>query len=231
MSEPGADDSTASARRTLAFFVVAVLTLVAGLAVVLVGDDVDDVDDAVAPARRAVGPGPGTDVGSYVEARRARLAEVEGVHAAVVSFGDYLDPEGAAEVLEGIEVLGWLVAWPRDEPRVTTDVEATRATVRSSAEMQIAEIGPLVPTVDDPEFAEFYRAELLRYRAVLAKSSLADVVFGAVVEARASELRGLASRPSVRLVDLAGSVDVDPELARGLRPEETVSAGRPRFRP
>ena len=228
MAAPGADEDATSARRTLAFFVVAVLTVVAGLAVVLVDDD---AEEPLASGRGAAGPEPGTDVASYVQARRERLAEVEGVHVAVVSFGAYLDPEEAREVLGAVEVSALLVALPRDEPRVTSDVDETRAAVRSLAEAQIAEIEPLVPTVDDADFAAFYRAELLRYRAILAGLSRPDVVFGAVVQARASELRGVASRPAVRLVDLAGSPGTDPSLARGLRPEETLSAGRPRFRP
>ena len=228
MAGPGADDETTAARRTLAFFVVAVLTLVAGLAVALVGDD---AERTAAPRRGPAGPEPGADVVSYVDSRRERLAEVEGDHAAVVSFVAYLDPEEAREVLGAVEVSALLVALPRDEPRVTSDVDETRAAVRSLAKGQIAEIEPLVPTVEDADFAAFYRAELLRYRAILAGLSRPDVVFGAVVQARASELRGLASRPAVRLVDLAGSLDADPSLARGLRPEETLTAGRPRFRP
>ena len=224
----GADDGTTSARRTLAFFVVAVLTLLAGIAVVVLGDE---TEDPVVLERGEAGPRPGADVAAYVRARRGALAEVEGVHGAVVSFTAYVVPGEAAEILQGLEVSALLVALPRDGARPTSDVDETRDTVRAVAEAQIAEIEQLVPTVDDPEFARFYRAELLRYRAMLAGASQPEVVFGAVVRARASVLRGLASRPSVRLVDLAAGDDVDVSRARGLRPEETLRAGRPPFRP
>ena len=228
MGAPVDDDGDVSARRTLAFFVVALLTLAAGVVVTLLDEDADD------PARSApAGPAPGTDVASYLQDRRERLTEVEGVREAVVSFDRYRTRDEAESLLEATEVSAFLVALPRDEPRVTTDIAGLRASVRTIAEEQIAEIEPLVPTVDDPAFAEFYRAELLRYRAILSGSSTPDVVFGAVVRAPASRLRALASRPGVRLVDLAPGPagPVDASRVRGLRPEETLSAGRPRFRP
>ena len=58
------------------------------------------------------------------------------------------------------------------------------------------------------------------------------MVHGFVVTGTVAELRALASRASVRLVDLGRSDVLARDAAvHALRPEETERAGEPMFRP
>ena len=231
--DPGADASAEwAARRTLALFAVAVLAVAAGVVAVVLGDR-----DGTRPDRgdeaTVIGPEPGTDVGAYVSERRAVLNRTEGRHLAVVSFTGYVDVEELDAIVgTGLDRREVLVAFPGGETRAVLDVEDARRRIRDHAERQIAEIERLLPSVDDAEFAEFYRSEVARYQALVDGAGRPDVVHGAVVAGRAGDLRALASRPAVRLVDVGPGLGpgVTPDV-RGLRPEETVTTGEPRFRP
>ena len=232
------DQEFRSARRSLMLFVIAVAAaVVGGIALLsgLIADDSDDNTVALGDPDEVgeIGPGPGQEVAPYADARRDQLTEVEGRRVAVVSFGSYLTDDDARELIgDSVDVVSLLVAFPADEPRVTPSVRESRDVTLEEAGSQLDEISGLVNTVEDPEFAEFYRAEMLRYRKVVAEADRDDVVFGALVRGRAGDLRALAAQAGVRLVDPAdGAVLAEDARIFGLRPEESITVGDPQFRP
>ncbi len=223
-----------AARRTLLLLVAAVAAALVGVVVWVVhpedgtsqhGDSSSIVDE--------IGPPPGTAVAAYITARRQRLTEVEGRRAAVVSFTDYVTDDEAATLLGGaVDVAAKLIALPGGEPRRAASVTEERDAAITEAKDQLREIGALVPTVEDPDFAEFYRSELIRYRTIVKAGTQDDIVFGALVVGRAGDLRAIGSRSSVRLVDVGdGSRFAADSVVRALRPEESDTAGEPPFRP
>ena len=233
MDEERLPEDERAARRTVALFALAVLVVAAGVVVLLV-DDRDDERPTVDARVATIGPETGTPVPDHIAARRTALNATEGRRIAVVSLTGYVTVEEVDEIVgPALERRASLVAFPGAEGRLTSDVDEARQIARTEAEGQIAEIESILPTVDDPEFAAFYRGELNRYRRIVDGTDRPDVVYGAVVVGRAGDLRALASRTAVRLVDVGPPVDElddDAEL-HGLRPEETVTAGEPRFRP
>lgn len=239
VAEPTDDPELRAARRTLILFAVAVVAAVIGLAVALTSGsdpstlDAGDTSSPIDGSSSTVGPAPGTAVGGYAAERRAHLTDIEGRRTAVVSFREYLDTDAVDDLVDGLaRVRAVLVALPGDEPRLGRSVEPLRRTALAEAESQLEEIGSLAPTVEDEEFAAFYRSELIRYRQVVASADRADIVFAVVVSGRAADLRALASRSVVRLVDVVErEVPLDASSVTGLRPEEVVTAGEPRFRP
>lgn len=233
------DDGERAARRTILLMGAAIVAGVLAV-IVLVWPDGGAGDGASGATVASVGPAPGVPLAPYVEARRAALVEADGTRVAVVSFAAYQTTESVTGLVDDptgerapdIAVLGTLVALPGGGPTLVGDVADARQAARAEAEAQIAALDELIPTVDDPEFAEFYRAEVERYRAVAAAAEEPAVVFALVVRGSVAALRGIASVPGVRLVDLADGSDLvaDP-VVRGLRPEEAATAGEPRFRP
>jgi hypothetical protein len=211
----------------------------AGVAVALTRTEADDsaVDvptvDA-GPLLIGTGPLPGTSVPEYLARRRAALGRLQGRAVAVVSFDAYRTERDARALVEPTEVLGLLVAAPGGAPSVTTQPPATWSTQeRTAAEAERAELGRLRQTSEDPEFAAGFDADITRLGALLERlDSTASVVFGAVVVADAGQLRVLAGRSGVRLVDpVSKDVPDDLVVLAGLRPEETERAGTPRTRP
>lgn len=177
------------------------------------------------------GPRAGIEVETYVRDRRRALAALEGPVTAVVSFGTYLTAADARALVRPAAVRALLVAAPGGEPAVVRgplDEWATQA--RAAAAVERRELHTVLASgsVDDPEFVAAYRDDIARLARVEAGADAsAPVVFGLVVSATAGQLRALADRPGVRLVD-----PVKPVAPwRGLRPEETVVAGRPANRP
>lgn len=236
------DGDLRAARRTLVLFVLAVGAALAGFVMVLAGGRGDDGGSTIADAPDAVpgalgdvsiGPPPGESVERYVDNRRSALDEVEGRRVAVVSLTGYSTVETTIELLEGLDVERYLIAMVGDGPRTTRDVDGTRTDVVDVATEQLADIEEIAPTVeDDPDYSSFYAEEIERYRRLLDDADRDDVVFGVVVMATASELRSLASRASVRLVDIGAADRIERDATvRGLRPEETATVGEPRFRP
>jgi hypothetical protein len=232
------DRSLSAARRSLTLFVVALAAALIGLIALASGLlDEDSADTTVTPdddgAVREIGPDAGADVASYADERRQHLTEVEGRRVAVVSFTSYVDePEAADRLADAVEVLSVLVAVPGGEVRIADSADEERAAAVAEAESQLEEISRLVNTVEDPEFASFYRAELIRYRKLLSAAEREDVVFGAVVQGRAGDLRALGARAGVRLVDVGdGAALADDARISGLRPEESITVGDPPFRP
>lgn len=244
-SPPSTDDpDLRAARRTLVFFVVAVAAVVAGFVLVLTGNRGDDgavtiagpgvADEGEADTAPAgtIGPAPGQDVERYLTGRRAALEGVEGERLAVVSLTGYSSVETVEDLLEDLELDRYLVALVGGAPIETRSVDDAFDDVVADAEMQLAELEQLAPTVEDPEFAQFYADEIERYRRILDSADEGDVVFGMVVVGTAADLRALGSRASVRLVDLSESEDIRRGMpVRGIRPEETATIGEPPFRP
>lgn len=232
------DGDLRAARRSLMLFVVALAAGLVGLIVIANGwTDEDATDTRVGSgeieAAGSIGPDVGVEVAPYVDERAGHLREVEGRRAAVISFTGYVSGEEAATLVgDDLQREALLVALPGDSVRISGSPSDARAEAVAEAESQLEEIGSIAPTVEDGEFASFYRAELIRYRKVLAEADRTDVVFGAVVVGRASDLRAAASRAGVRLVDVGESAEVpDPGAMSGLLPEESITTGEPAFRP
>jgi hypothetical protein len=241
----GPDPDLRAARRTLALFVLAVGATVAGFVLVSTGNVGDDGGTTVAgdapasPGSGAVriGPTDGVDVDRYIADRRAVLERVEGRQVAVVSLTGYSSPDTVDDLAEGLEVDRYLVAVVGGGPRQTEPgedaVDDVVAAAVDRAEEQLAELEELAPTVeDDPDYSRFYEREIDRYRRLIASAGDDDVVHALVVTGTAAELRALASRASVRLVDVGDTDRIDDDTrAVGLRPEETDTTGSPKFRP
>ncbi|MDE0803475.1 MAG: hypothetical protein OSA99_09140 [Acidimicrobiales bacterium] len=239
------DPDLRAARRTLGLFAVAVAAVVAGFVLVLTGSrgddgavtiagDADPTDEAAGDdaGDGRIGPTPGQDVERYLADRRAALESVEGRRVAVVSLTGYSSVDTVEDLLDDLELDRYLVALVGGEPIETRSVDEAFADVVADAEMQLAELEQLAPTVEDPEFAEFYSDEIERYQRILDSADGGDVVFGVVVVGTVANLRGLGSRASVRLVDVGDSSRVDQGvLVRGIRPEESATIGEPPFRP
>lgn len=235
----GAGDVT-SERRVVRRLVAAVAALVFGILLLRYGDSDEDEAPSVASADEddaaitvALGPPPGTTLSTYVPERRAALGPVEGRRVAVVSLTGYSSSDTVEELTDGLEVDSFLVAFVADEARRTEDVGRTRRSVADEARAQLEELEGLAPTVeDDPDYSSFYAREIERYRLLLDEIERDDVVHGFVVTGTVAELRALASRASVRLVDLGRSDVLARDAAvHALRPEETERAGEPMFRP
>lgn len=240
MSEPDSPDDpgTQEARHTLVLFGIAVAAAIVALAVVVLGTGGDDVveRDQSGPVR-SLGPSTGTVLERHAVAAKRELESVEGRRVAVVSFTSYADEDHARRLLgldaadAPVELVAWLAALPGGAPDVTDDLDAFRREVMADAEDQLEEIGRLLPTVDDEDFAEFYEEELIRYDALLDQVG-EPAVFGAVVVARGDALRALAADDQVRMVDVGHAAELAPGArVRGARPEETVIAGEPALRP
>lgn len=195
-------------------------------------EDVPGMEDTSSDADAVIGPEPGTSLEAYVAERAAALEDAEGSRVAIVSFSSYLDEEAAQALLASTEVGVLMVAFPAGEPTATSDLDALRADLVAEAQEQLPELRSILPTVDDPEFADFYAAEIDRYERVLAAGSTPEVVYAAIVRADVADLVALAAQDRVRLVDVGDSDVVTHGAAlAGLRPEETAVAGDPAIRP
>ena len=220
------------------------LTLAGGIASAAgrLNEDTDEIatDVLVGPGslspRGGLGPLPGTSVTAYVRASEGELAGVTGRRAAVVSFAGYRTPEQAAALVDEVEIVSWLVALPGGRPQdlaADRDLAAWRKGQRDEATAEKKALEQLLPTVEDPDFKRQYQADIDHLTALLAVGSdRRDVVFGALVVGPADELRTIADRPDVRLVDVDGdATPPSPTAYEGLRPEETIEAGEPPTRP
>lgn len=190
----------------------------------------------------AVGPTVGTDLRAYAEDRRAELAAADprDLRVAVVSFAGYrTGAESAALIPEAAEVLAVQIRVPAEgEQPSTLDVTGgdLAATVEEAVAAEVArlrdeeeELGRLLEsgTVEDPAFADVYRADLDRIEATrnLLLAAGAGVVFAVVVEAEVAVLQELAEGDPVRLVDLApAETDVTQSEFHGLLPEDEDEA-------
>lgn len=184
----------------------------------------------------AVGPTVDADVAAYVRDRRAALvaADEADERTAVVSFAGYLTAEEVSGRLgDGVEVVQVQIRVPAAEQQpVAVAVDgALAASVRGAVELErerIAEeekaLRELLESgsVEEEDFEEVYRADLDRLAAAREVIDTgAGTVFAAVVRAPVADLRALAEREGVRLVDLAPT-EADPAAATfyGLLPED-----------
>jgi hypothetical protein len=184
----------------------------------------------------AIGPLPGAPIATYIPERDQALAEAHGARAAVVSFAQFHSAADASRLVAPLVVLRLLVAVPGGravEANPDEDLVSIASAQRDEAAREKAALEQLLPSVEDPDFARQYRADIERLTALLARPATArDLVFAVVVVDSSDRLRTLAARPDVRLVDVARGDRMPPRgAAVGLRPEETVRADEPPSRP
>ncbi len=233
------DDEDRKARRVLLFFAFSLVAAGLGGLVTVTQRDRGADDPQIGASRgplpsSGIGPAPGEDLRPYIEARAEALASVKGTRTAVLSFGKYVSEAEARAGVGKLAVRSLLAAVPGGAPSIVTGnvtqwVDTQLAENRSERD----EIKKLIPTVDDPQFKKFYEEEAARL-SHLVDNVKADgpLVFGAVVKGSAADLRAAATRPDVRLVDVAPSADLARETpVRGIRPEETERANDPPTRP
>ena len=233
------DPDAVAVERLLLRFVAAVVAflLAAGVGLALTRNEelVDTVatgdgDGGAALERAAVGPLPGATLDAYELSARRRLSEARGRQTAVVSFRRYLTEGDARQVVSNATAL--LVAAPHGSPRSTGDLRTWAEEERAAAVAEKAELESLIPTVDDPAFATQYRRDVDRLERLLERiDPQGRIVFGAVVEADAVELRLIAKDGAVRLVDVAPADAGEITTFRGIRPEERDVANEPPTRP
>jgi hypothetical protein len=249
MSSPDERDQRAAVR-TIRFAVVAFGAVLISATVLIAVKVADRTDGGVArvggggtPGASAgsIGPAAGTDIAGYVTERRTALAELgdSDRRVAVVTFTRYRTEAEAADVLASTTgvtatVARTLVAVPGAGPEVVTGSLADWATgARSRVEDERARIAELAPTVSDPEFSSFYASELERLASVAgAVDPSGPIVYGLVVVARGSDLRALAERSAVRLVDVGTSDRIDPaDTYRAPLPDELTTVADTQLRP
>jgi hypothetical protein len=238
-----------AAVRTIRLAVVAFGAVLISVVVLLAVKVVERTDGGLAtvggggtPGASAgsIGPAAGTDIARYGEERRARLAEVgdDDRRVAVVTFTRYRTDADALDVLTTTNVKApverRLVAVPGASPDDGKGpLEAWAEDAKARAKEERARIAELAPTVSDPEFSSFYASELVRLDAV-AEATDPDgaVVYAVVLVARGSELRALAERSAVRLVDVGSSDRIDTEdTYRAPMPDELTTIADPQQRP
>ena len=215
----------------------ALAVVVAAAAATLLTRDDDDGFGGDVSLINAIGPLAGRDLTTYVADRRNELAEVTGRRAAVVSLVDYASEADARRLFDGLTVRALLVAAPGGEPTlVQGDLGQWAEQTRADAAEERRQFEALLPTYDpetEPDFIETARTEIGRLEKLEAAAAPdGPVVFAVLVVADQPDLRRLGSTTGVRLVDVGESAQVpESRRIRGLRPEETSTAGDPITRP
>ena len=239
-ASPEAELSEEGARRMVLLAVASLVALVlaagVGLAVSRSTSGGDDQVVAAPDALAGTGTGPlaGTDVATYVEGRNRALREAKGRWVAVVSLRDYMTGPQHEGQFGSLDMKALLVAPHAGESVVVQGSLNKWATeARTGAEEERRQLEAMASTTEDKSFQDQFRADIDRLGKMVANLDPAKpVVFGMVVTGSADQLRELASKPEVRLVDLVGRrLPPDLEKLRGLRPEETTRAGDPLTRP
>lgn len=216
--------------------------LAAGIALAVSrADSAGDDDPGLASTNEALvgtgtGPLDGTDVATYTDGRGRALAEAQGRWVAVISLRDYVTEQDYTRIYGSFSPRAALVATAGGESDVVTgNLASWTTTAKSEAEEERTQLQSMAATTDDKSFKDQFNADIARLDKLLANLDAAKpIVFGFVTTASANELRALAGRPEVRLVDIVGRRDPSASAlarVRGLRPEETVRAGQPRTRP
>ena len=234
-----------AAVRTIRFAVVAFGAVLISATVLIAVKVADRTDRGVArvggggtPGASAgsIGPAAGTDIAAYVAERRTVLAEVgdSDRRVAVVVFTRYRTDDDAADVLATSTVERRLVAVPGATPEVVVgSLEDWAKGAKARAEEERARIAELVPTVSDPEFSSFYASELVRLGSVAdAVDPSGEIVYAVVVVAKGADLRALAARSAIRLVDVGSSDRIDPnDTYRAPLPDELTTISDQQTRP
>lgn len=232
-ADPGTQEIERLLLRSMGALVIFLLAAAIGVALTRdeeIAATVASGDGRVALEKGTIGPLPGATLDAYERSARRSLSQATGRRVAVVSFNRYLTETDAREIVPGARAL--LVAAPNGPPRVVDDVGIWAETERDAAEAEKAELESLIPTVEDPAFATQYRRDIARLERLLDRIDPAGrVVFGAVIEDDAVELRLIAKDGAVRLVDVARPGAGEVNTFRGLRPEERAVANDPPTRP
>lgn len=233
----GLDDDEHQARRSATLFAVALIVVALGglLFLLLRSDGSRSDDQPVGQLSSAdIGPAPGTDLNTYISQREKALDDASGRRLAVVSFDQYVTEGDAKAAADSVSVTRLLAAAPGGPPSVVTGSIGSwvEDQVRVSREDR-DELQKMLPTVDDPAFRDYYQAEINNLTVLVDRVKPdGPLIFGLVVRGDAKDLKKLASRPNVRLVDVGESAKTSSDaLYRGLRPEETVRADEPPTRP
>jgi hypothetical protein len=220
--------------------------LAAALAVVLAAgvatyftrdDDGGDSFGGEVTLINAIGPLAGRDLTSYIADRRNELGQVRDRRAAVVSLKEYMSEDQARRLFDGLPVRALLVAAPGGRATlVKGDLAQWAERTRTEAAEERQQFEGLIPTLDPEDEAEFiddYKEQIQRLTRLEAEADASKpVVFAVVTIGEIDDLRGLASTTGVRLVDVgAGPTVPEDRRIRGIRPEETVTAGDPITRP
>ena len=195
-----------SARRTLALFAVALLAVaVGGRRACIVGArrrrEPSPGDAAERSTVTDLGPGPADALPAYLGERRAALHRVEGRRGGRGVAAPTTSPR--TRLSRAARRRGRRRRRPRRGAGRRSPPGADRATTararrrRRGRDRRSSEIGSPAPTVEDPEFAAFYRAELDPLPAGRRRRRPDDVVFGVSGgRRRCADLRALASRPA-----------------------------------
>lgn len=223
------------ARRALLLFAAGLVVVgLGGLAYVLLWGGSADGPTLAASATQEIGPLPGAEISAYTKERTAALDQASGERLAVVSLAAYADEARARAAVGSLTVTGLLAAPPGAAPSAVTGSLAEWADAQSAVSKEERnELVTLLPTVDEPQFRDFYAAEVERLNKVIeGVSPNGPLVFAVVVRAPAEALRKLINQPGVRLVDIGSGPELaDGAAVRGLRPEETAKADDPPTRP
>jgi hypothetical protein len=155
----------------------------------------------------------------------------------VVSLSTYVNEADARRLFDGMPIRGFLVAAPGGRPTlVTGDLAVWAERTRSEATAEREQFEGLIPTLnpeDEADFIDDAKQQIQRLTRLEAEASAdGPVVFAVVTVGEVADLRRLAATTGVRLVDLGAGIAVpETRRIRGLRPEETVTAGNPITRP
>jgi hypothetical protein len=211
---------------------IVVVVLGVGLAALIAQRRVDNKEKGVLLGQQesggavvSIGPLDGNDINTYIQDRKAALQKASGDRAAVVSFDKYVTEADARAAVGQLHVVALVAAPPGGAPSMVTGDMATWAQQqKASATDQRDQTQELLKNgVDDPDYKAFYQQEVARLNKVLAGvNPKGNVVMGVVVTGPAAQLQALATRPDVRLVDVAPTAKVNDQTEyRALHPEQT----------
>ena len=234
-------DSAGGIAAVLAVVVAAVLVLIGSFVLARINVERQLAEQPAAPNTgregepvQAIGPLPGTVLATYKTERDQDLRSAEGDRLAVVSLIRYVTEAEARVTVGQVAVVGLLAALPGGEQSlVTTGLPAWVEEQRRAAITERDGLRSQLATTDSPEFQQAFRADIDRLERLIRRARPdGPLVFGLVVRAPAATLQGLANRAGVRLVDVGSSATPAPNVRyRGVKPEETVKADQPQYRP
>lgn len=218
------------------------LVLVIGLVVVAgrAGTRTAPVDDTVGNVPR-IGPTDGAQVGAYLSASSAELAALPAGTPvwALVGLSGYQRPDALPALLTGYSVRRVVTRVPLPGvqtqlvtlvvDRLAVDVPAGMSRIAAEKEGAAESAGSAARTAGSADLAEVYTsiADVQR-REATAYRQLCACVYAAVVRASPAQLRTLAQRPGVRVVDPAPEVTrLDRATFVPLLPEQSGTVGPP----
>ncbi|TQS41686.1 hypothetical protein [Cryptosporangium phraense] len=217
------------------------LLLVVGLVVVAyrAGTRSAPVDDTVSNVPR-VGPADGQPVDAY---RAAASHELDGSRNqptwALVSLTGYQRPAALASLLTGVDVSRVVARVPLPDvqtqlvtlvvDRLTVDVPTGMRRTATAKERAATTAASSAASAGTSELKQVYAQEAaVQRREAAAYRSLCACVYGAVVRGTPAQLRTLAQRPGIRVVDPAPEVTrLDRATFVPLLPEQSGTVGPP----